>query len=217
VAESLARILEGLPGFGPFLGVWASVLIVVAAGFFSARNTRPVVALRNNVDRLLGGLVAAILLVMVGLSGLQILLRNLFESGLLWIDPLLRHLTLLLAFTGAVIATGAKRHVQINVLGRLLKGVARRIGGAIVAAASAVVCLALTHASLQFLFEEIEFGEAVFLGLPAWIVAAVFPFSFTLLAFRFFYLVFLELAGEAPPSGEEAGAHERLSREWGAG
>ena len=177
---------------------------------------RPVAAVRRNVDRWLGGLVAAILLTMVGLSGLQILLRNLFDAGLLWIDPLLRHLTMLLAFVGALIATGAKRHVQIDVLGRMLQGVGRRVGGAIVAAASGVVCLALTHASLQFLFDEIEFGETVFLGIPAWVVAAVFPLSFTCLAFRFFYLVFLELAGEAPPSGEEIGARERPVRERGA-
>jgi TRAP-type C4-dicarboxylate transport system permease small subunit len=205
VVESLVRILEGLPGFGPFVGTSAVVMLVLAGAFFLTRNTPPVAWLRTHVERMLGILVAVILLVMVALSGLQILLRNLFDSGLLWIDPLLRHLTLLLAFNGAILATGMKRHVQINVLGRLLRGTAQKVGGAIVAAASAVVCLALTHASLLLVVDELEFGETVFLGLPAWIVAAVFPLSFVLLAFRFFYVALLEIVGEAPAAGEEVG------------
>ena len=207
MTESLSRLLEDLPGAGPFVAGSAAALLVVAAGCFAVRSVPFVVRLRHEIDRLLGGIVAAILLVMVALSGLQILLRNLFDAGLLWIDPLLRHLTLLLAFAGAIVATGLKRHVQINVLGRLLRGTARRVGGALVAAVSAIICLALTHASLVLLADELAFGETVFLGLPAWVVALVFPLSFALLAFRFFYVSLLEIVGEAPSAGEEV-AHD---------
>jgi TRAP-type C4-dicarboxylate transport system permease small subunit len=135
---------------------------------------------------------------MVVLSILQIVLRNVFESGLLWIDPLLRDLVLLLAFTGALIATSMKRHVQINVIGRLFRGTAERWVGLVVACVAALVCLALAHASVQLLASELEFPETVFLDVPSWVVVLVFPLSFLLLSFRFTFLAFQEIAGECP-------------------
>src|SRR5262245_24970600 len=51
------------------------------------------------------GLLFLFLAVLVGLSALQILLRNLAHKGLLWIDPLLRTCVLWLCFLGAAAAT----------------------------------------------------------------------------------------------------------------
>jgi TRAP-type C4-dicarboxylate transport system permease small subunit len=195
-------MLAGLPELGRFLGIGFPVLLAAAGLLFAPRRTRLLRFVGGRLDALLGGLLAAELLAMVFLSSLQILLRNVFDSGLLWIDPLLRHLVLLLAFTGAVVATGLKRHVQINALGRLLRGKAQRVGGTVVAAAAAAISLALAHASLALLRDEIEFSQIVFLDVPSWLVVAIFPVSFLVLAFRFDWLVFAEIAGEAPQSPE---------------
>jgi TRAP-type C4-dicarboxylate transport system permease small subunit len=201
-AAALGRLLAGLPGPAPFLGASFALLLVLAGTLFAARRTTPVAFLRDRLDALLGAALAALLLAMVILSGLQILLRNLFDTGVPWIDPLLRHLVLLLAFTGAVAATGRKRHVQINVLARLLHGVWARVAGTAIAAIAAGTCLALSHAALELLRDEIEFGGTAFLDIPSWTVVAVFPAAFLVLAFRFQWLVFAEIAGEAPPGVE---------------
>jgi TRAP-type C4-dicarboxylate transport system permease small subunit len=193
MTESLGRILERLPALASFLAGSSAIFAAVAVGLFAARRAPFVSWLGRSAERMLDGLVAAILLAMVALSGLQILLRNLFDAGFLWIDPLL---------AGAIVATGMKRHVQINVLGRLLRGGARRAAGAGVAVASAVGCLALARASLALLADELAFGDIVFLGIPAWLPAMVFPLSFALLAFRFFHLALREIAGEAPEAEE---------------
>lgn len=208
LADRLGSALEGLGTLGAFY--WRSVpaLFAPALVLFLLRNTRVVSFLRRQTDRFLSAFVAVILLVMVFLSGLQIFLRNLFDSGLLWIDPLLRHLVLLLAFVGALVATGVKRHIQINILGRLVRGGWRRVVGATVATLSAFVCLALAHASLLLLRDELEFGDVAFLGVATWVVVLVFPVAFFALAFRFFYLSLLEVVGEAPPPGEEHEAAE---------
>jgi TRAP-type C4-dicarboxylate transport system permease small subunit len=92
--------------------------------------------------------------------------------------------------------------VQINVLGRLLKGSAQQWMGAAIAFVSALICIALAHAALALLKDELELAEAVFLSIPSWVVVAIFPLSFLMLAFRFFLLACLELAGEAPVSSE---------------
>jgi TRAP-type C4-dicarboxylate transport system permease small subunit len=202
-AEGFSRFLGELPSFGKFLAGTGSALFALAALVFFLRKTPLFVFLRREIERLLALLVAGILLAMVVLSALQILLRNLLDTGFLWIDPLLRHLVLLLAFSGALIATGLKRHVQINVLGRFLKGSARQWVGAVIAMLSAAICVALAHAGLALLSDELELSEVVFLSIPSWVVVAIFPLSFLALAFRFALLFCLELAGEAPVSSED--------------
>ena len=61
----------------------------------------------------------------------------------------------------------------------------------------------LGRAGLELLADEIEFGDVVFLGIPAWVVVFVFPLSFLAMALRFYGLVYSEFAGEAPASAEE--------------
>ncbi len=200
--------LGSLPDAGKFLGIFGPALLLFAGALFRGRRTRVVRFLRRAGDGVLRAGVTLLLIAMVVLSSLQIVLRNLFDSGLLWIDPLLRHLVLALAFTGAVLATGAKRHIQINVLGRLLSGWPSRIVGAVIAVAAGSICLTLAHGGLRFLRDEIEFGGNVFLALPSWAVVGILPAAFLALAFRFYYLAYAEAAGEAPRAAEAAGGDE---------
>ncbi len=64
------------------------------------------IAIRRVLDGVVMSLVAAVLLAMVLLSALQILLRNVLDTGLLWIDPLLRHFVLFLALLGGIVGHG---------------------------------------------------------------------------------------------------------------
>lgn len=202
--ERFADTLAALPGTARFLAVGLPSALALAGLLFAGRRVRALSAVRALATRGLSLLLAAVLLAMVFLSALQIFLRNVFASGLLWIDPLLRHLVLLLAFLGAVAATGAKRHIQINVLGRLLHGAASRIAGAAVALLGAALCLALARASLGLLAEEIPIGETAFLGVPTWSVILVFPLAFLGMALRMALLVLEEAAGLAPAAEGEA-------------
>ncbi len=65
-----------------------------------------------------GALFCVFLAVMLGISGLQVVLRNFFRSGVLWFDPLVRTLVLWVAFLGAMTATSHARHLHIDVLHR---------------------------------------------------------------------------------------------------
>ncbi len=198
--------LEALPSARTFLIAGGAGFLLLGGAAHALRRTAFVRVGGDLLEKGLRGLVAAILLAMVFLSALQILLRNLFDSGLLWIDPLLRHFVLLLALVGAILATGLKRHVQINVLGRLVTGTAGRLAGAAVAFVAAGVTLALTHASLLLLADEREFAETLFLGIPSWMVVFVFPVAFFAMTWRFVRMAFLEISGEAPLAGEDAAA-----------
>ena len=63
---------------------------------------------------------ALLLLVMVVLAVLLIVMRNVFDSGLVWGDELLRILVLWLCLVGAMAASRDDNHLTIDVISRFL-------------------------------------------------------------------------------------------------
>ena len=61
-------------------------------------------------------LLVLLLSAMIVLAATQIMLRNFFDSGFVWIDPLLRVLVLWLGLIGATVATRNNRHIRIDLL-----------------------------------------------------------------------------------------------------
>jgi TRAP-type C4-dicarboxylate transport system permease small subunit len=128
---------------------------------------------------------SSLLLTMLGLAGLQILLRNLFHTGLIWIDPLLRHLVLWIGFTAAVVAAGRLRHIQLDVIGRLLPERARIAVLRLTSAAAAIICAVLARAAWVYLGQEQEFGSTGLLGIPVWILSCVIFLGLAFMSLRF--------------------------------
>ncbi|MBN1423758.1 TRAP transporter small permease [Candidatus Fermentibacteria bacterium] len=122
------------------------------------------------------------LLLIVGL--LQLVLRNVFHTGVLWFEPLSRYLVLWIAFAGAVAAAGEDRHIRVDLLPRLLKGRVGAMLGAVTSLAAAFVCAALAKSGIVFLASEREFGTVAFLAVPTWIALAAIPVGFALTGLR---------------------------------
>jgi TRAP-type C4-dicarboxylate transport system permease small subunit len=143
----------------------------------------------KHVFRLAGrlemGVLALLLLAMIVLSTLQIVLRNLFGVGLLWVDPLLRYATLWIGFLGAAVAAAEGRHIQIDVFTHALPPGLRRISGRIVSLAAAATCAILFVAAYRHLATEYTYDTRVFLDLPSWLLLAVIPLGLALLTYRF--------------------------------
>jgi len=122
---------------------------------------------------------------MLVLSGLQVVLRNFFHGGLLWIDPLVRTLVLWVAFLGALAATSQARHLHIDVIPRILPPKAGRIVGRILSIVAAMTCGLLANGSYSYLRDEYLYGISPFLGLPSWAVQSILLWGFWLLTYRF--------------------------------
>lgn len=122
------------------------------------------------------------MLLTVGLA--QLVLRNVFHTGVLWFEPLSRYLVLWIAFAGAVAAAGEDRHIRVDLLPRLLKGRVGAILGAATSLAAAVVCAALARSGIAFMASEREFGSVAFLSVPTWIALAAIPVGFALTGLR---------------------------------
>ncbi|MGB1581522.1 MAG: TRAP transporter small permease [Nevskiales bacterium] len=145
-------------------------------------------------DWLLAGMLGS----MIVLACLQILLRNGFDSGLTWIDPLLRVMVLWLGLLGALAASRGNRHIIIDVLGPFMGPANKRRAAIITHAFTAVVCAAIAYFATQFVISEAEFGTDGVLGLPIWILQAVIPAGFGLMALRYLALC-IETLRNPPP------------------
>ena len=80
------------------------------------------------LNRLEEVLLIFLLVLMVFLAFLPILFRNVIATGLIWIDPLLRHLVLWVALLGASLATRQERHIKIDLLSNYLPAAGQRVG-----------------------------------------------------------------------------------------
>jgi len=142
--------------------------------------------LLRSIDRGLvkaeGWLLVLFLGIMVVLSFAQVVLRNVFSTGFIWADPLVRHMVLWVGFLGAAIATHEERHISIDALTRFLSPrwkAAAAIAGQLFLA---VVCVALVSASWTFLMEEKESGGEIVTGLPTYLGLMIIPLGYLLIA-----------------------------------
>ena len=65
------------------------------------------------LHRIEDSILVTLLISMVTLAVAQIVMRNAFNSGLLWMDPLLRIMVLWIALFGALVGSREQRHVSI--------------------------------------------------------------------------------------------------------
>lgn len=136
---------------------------------------------------------------MILLACTQILLRNFFDSGFTWADPLLRVMVLWLGMLGALGASRGNRHIVIDVLSPILPKPALRWTRLVTSLFTAIVCAAVAWYSAQFVMTEWDYGGRGAAGLPTAVLASIVPFAFALMSVRF-VLHAIQL-GQAP--GEE--------------
>lgn len=130
-------------------------------------------------------LLVIILSAMIGLAGSQILLRNLFDSGIAWSDPVLRVLVLWVGMMGAMIATEQDKHIRIDLLTRYLPETWCRYSRRLNYLFSAIVCALLTWHSGRFVYFEWQDQTEVIQGVPAWIAESILPIGFAVITIRF--------------------------------
>lgn len=143
--------------------------------------------LRVVEDALLAALLGALIL----LAGAQITMRNLWESGIPWADPMLRVMVLWLGLLGAIVATRQDKHIRIDVISRYLPRRLERITRRITDLFGALVCGLLAYHSARFVRMEWEDGLIAFAGVPAWACELILPVGFALIAARFLILASL--------------------------
>lgn len=130
-------------------------------------------------------LLVILLLGMIGLSTVQIVLRNFFDVGFFWSDEVLRMLVLWIALAGAVAASRSDRHIAINVLDTFLGPRMQQVVKLFVHLFSAAICALVAWYSLEFALTTREYGDIALGGLPSWILQMALPLGFGLICYRY--------------------------------
>jgi TRAP-type C4-dicarboxylate transport system permease small subunit len=144
------------------------------------RLALPVRALRKLED----GLLALLLTGMILLASLQIFLRNFFDAGIGWADPLVRLLVLWLGLLGALAASREDRHIDVDVLSRLLPEGAQAAFRRITCLFTAAVAGLVAYHAGRFVLAEFELGSVAFAGVRTWVAASIVPIAFGGIALR---------------------------------
>lgn len=139
------------------------------------------------------GFLALVLAAMVLLASGQIILRNLFEIGFTWADPLLRIMVLWLGLLGALAASRDNKHISIDVLSRFLPQRAKDMAQVVTALFTALVAGVVAYYAVEFVALDLEAGVVAFAGLPAWVFELIIPLALGLIALRYLTIAGLHL------------------------
>ncbi len=146
--------------------------------------------LRVILHHLENALLVVLFIVVIGAANTQIVLRNLFESSISWIDPFLRITILWLALMGAMVATRKRVHIAIDLFLRYLP-YRWRIGiERLIHLVSALVCTIVAYFSARLVWMEFSDGTVAFASVPLWLCESILPIAFSVMALRFLLQAF---------------------------
>lgn len=140
-------------------------------------------SIRDTLVKLEAFLAAASLLLLLLLAVLQIVARNVFDSGIGTADALTRYLVLYVTFFGAAVAIDRDRHIKIDVCSTMLSQQALSKLYRPLRAIAAVICAFLSDAAIRFWLDEYTYAA----DHERWQVYASFviPVGFVLLTAQF--------------------------------
>ncbi len=130
-------------------------------------------------------ILVTLLLTMVMLAFTLVILRNIFDTGISGADEFLRHLVLLVAFLGASQAARLEKHINVDVLTKLFKDIAKHYVRIVVNGVSLTITALLARAAWEFVMIERSFGSPEIFGIVTWVFQLVIPIGFFLIGYRF--------------------------------
>ncbi|WP_455200428.1 TRAP transporter small permease [Kaarinaea lacus] len=118
---------------------------------------------------------------------LQILLRNIFDTGFAWITPMLGVLVFWVGMLGALVATREQGHIKINVLSVYLTEKYKPVVHIVVNLFSSIVSLTIAYYAVGFVQLDLESTSKAFGNVPVWITEVIMPVTFALMGIRFLF------------------------------
>ncbi|KAF3978934.1 MAG: TRAP transporter small permease subunit [Methylococcales symbiont of Iophon sp. n. MRB-2018] len=139
------------------------------------------------------GILVLLLLSMIVLAVVQIIMRNFFSAGFLWMDSFLRIALLWMTLIGAMVASRQGKHITIEVFSQVLSEHMQTIVKRITDTFTAVVCFMVMFYSFKFVKVEYEEGGLAFAFVPNWICESIIPFAFFIIGLRYILSALFDL------------------------
>ncbi len=106
-----------------------------------------------------------------------------------WFDAFIKYSVLWIGLIAAGVATRAKKHINIDIIGRFAKGRLKNFIFYLTNFLSAVICIILSITSVFFIVKiQIPSQDpSPFLNIPKWILLLILPIGFGIIGLRFFF------------------------------
>lgn len=137
------------------------------------------------IARIEDALLVFLLSSMIVLAGLQIILRNIFSTGITETDSLLKVLVLWVGMIGAVVASRERKHISIDILTRYVSDKTRQYVEVFIDLFVVFICSLLATHSMRMLLVDYESKTVAFSGVPTWLLESVLPVAFTIISLRY--------------------------------
>lgn len=135
----------------------------------------------------------ALIVAMIGISTTQVIMRNIFSSGLDWADVAVRHLVLWVGLLGASVAARKNRHLSIDVASKFIPKRFGHLVESLLCLVTAACCGLFLWASVLFARFMYEYGTGTLEGFWALLACLILPISFLGIGTRFFVRIITEL------------------------
>ncbi|MDO8939600.1 MAG: TRAP transporter small permease [Methylicorpusculum sp.] len=155
---------------------------------------RLITGLSRLEDLTLVTILTAMILLAIG----QVVLRNIWGSGFVWADPLLRILVLWIALLGAMAATRDRNHISIDVLSKCLPDYLKKPSQFCTHLFTSVICALLSWQGLRLVLMDFREATLAFASVPAWVCELIIPFGFCVISLRFFLYALSALFDREP-------------------
>jgi C4-dicarboxylate transporter DctQ subunit len=148
------------------------------------------------------GIVSLLLVVMTLVVFVEVILRFGFNTGMIWADELVLHLSAWMVLLGASYGVKVGSHIGVDVVVRLLPAAARRIVTLFAIALCLIYCWLFIQGSWVYLQKVHRIGiELEDLPIEKWLAHSILLIGFVLLAIRFLLLGWHVLQGKSDSFG----------------
>lgn len=141
---------------------------------------------------------------MLAVAAIQIIMRNVFGSGLIWGDDLIQVTVLWTGFFAAAFAARRGKHINIDVISRFLPYYLSKAAYRLVYLCTTVLCATAAWFSWQFVQLEMEDSAIAFLDVPVWVTESIIPMAFLVIAWRYLLLAIQPSRVQEPTQKSEA-------------
>ncbi len=143
-------------------------------------------ALRQTIDRLEEYLLASLLAFMTLLTFTQVILRYVFNTGLVWSLEATLYSFAALVLIGMSYGVRTRTHIAVDLFTRRMPKTLRRYVALLVVAICVFYAGMMLYGSSMFVYRLYQLGNfARDVAAPKWLLTASMPLGFALLAFRF--------------------------------
>lgn len=139
----------------------------------------------NALRRVETGLLALLLATMIAVAAYQVIARNLFDSGLLWGDGLVRVLVLWVTLLGGMVASRNDEHIRMDAVARFLSPRWSRVLSRVTSAFTMLICGLFAYHSARFVWLDYQDGVTAFAGVPAWLCEVIMPVGAGVMGLRY--------------------------------